>query len=166
MTRFSPLLRLGALTEKEHFGFSWRKSVRPIPTKATPSSSSEAFESLRRVLGEYADWQGYRVSANLSHVPAPVFGFHTKSAETVWKHAQRVADAAPKETTAAIVSKAIDRSEIPVSELTPEDMKMLDMAVNWYLAGKVSGMEQPFPPPFGGNATSGTQKNFPDSGSL
>lgn len=162
IARLSPLLRLGHLTESKPLGFNWRVSTGT----RVPATRTEVLSSLKHVLGEYADWSGYEVPLNPSHVPAPVFGFHTKTAEKVWKHAQQIADAHPKETTAAIVSKAIDRADVPASELTPEDSKMLDMAVNWYLAGKVSGMEQPFPPPYGGNNTSGTQKNFPDSGSL
>lgn len=163
--RLSPLLRLGHLTESQPLGFSWRSSSVKAPVLGT---RAEALSALRQVLGEYSggDWQGYSVPTTLAHTPGPAFGFHTRTAEAVWKHAQQIADAHPKETTAAIVSKAIERAQVPVSELTPEDSKLLDMAVNWYLAGKVSGMEKPWPPPYGGNNTSGTQKNFPDSGSL
>ena len=164
--RLSPLLRVGHLTESRPFGFNWRSSQRFEAKNPSPEGRSTLIQILKTVLGEYADWQGYEVPANVSRTPATAFGFHTKAAEEVWKYAKQIADAYPKEATAAIISKAIDRSEIPVTELTPEDSKMLDMAVNWYLAGKVSGMDQPWPPPYGGNNTSGTQKNFPDSGSL
>lgn len=147
------LLRLGSLTPR---------GALPVVTGFEP----EAVAALRQVLGEYADWQGYVVPINPSHTPAATgFGFHTKAAEVIWNHARKVANAHPKDTTAAIVLKAIELSGLPASELTPEDSKLLEMAVNWYLAGKVGAMT-PVGPPYGGNNASGTQKNFPDTGSL
>ena len=165
-SRLSPLLRLGRLSESRPLGFNWREASQVESVEPVSSKRSDVLKKLKDVLGEYADWQGYSVPINVGRTPATGFGFHTKGAEEIWKYAQRLADAHPKETTASIIGKAIDQSNIPITELTPEDSKMLDMAVNWYLAGKVGGMEQPGPPPYGGNSTSGTQKNFPDSGSL
>lgn len=160
-SRRSPLLRLGHLNESKPLGFSWRSSLEATATRDL------TIEALRKVLGEYADWQGYDVNFNPNNkVPSPLFGFHTPSAEVIWKHAKTIANRHPKETTAGIISKAIERAKIPASELTPEDAKMLDMAVNWYLAGKLSGDQPPTTKPYGGNDTSGTEKNFGDSGSL
>lgn len=158
--RTSPLLRLGRLDERKPLGFSWRTSESPVETR------DSAIQALKAILGEYADWQGFDVNFNPSKTPSPLFGFHTPSAEVVWKYAKKIADRNPKETTAVILSKAIERSKIPVAELTPEDSKMLDMAVNWYLAGKLTGNEPPTTKPYGGNNVSGTEKNFGDSGSL
>lgn len=159
-TRRSPLLRLGHLSESKPLGFSWRSSVGATDTREA------TIDTLRKVLGELADWQGYDVNFNPTKAPSPLFGFHTPSAEVVWKYAKKIADRHPKEATAAIISKAIERSKVPASELTPEDSKMLDMAVNWYLAGKLTGDQPPTTKPYGGNDTSGTEKNFGDSGSL
>lgn len=162
----SPLLRLGRLSETKHFGFDWRTSQSAPVVEAPASKRAEAYKTLRAILGETGGWEGYTVALDVSKAPSPAFGFRTKSAEEVWSFAQKVAEAHPKEASPAIISKAIEQSGIPVSELTPEDMKLLDMAVNWYLAGKITGTESPKTPPYGGNNTSGTQDNFPDSGSL
>lgn len=163
---FSPLLRLGRLNETQPFGFNWRTSQPPPVVEASISERAAVYKALRAILGETGGWEGYTVALNVSKAPSPAFGFRTKSAEEVWTYAQKVAEAHPKEASPAIISKAIEQSGIPVSELTPEDMKLLDMAVNWYLAGKINGTESPKTPPYGGNNTSGTQDNFPDSGSL
>jgi hypothetical protein len=157
---------LGHLSEKNHLGFNWRSSVVPSVRAPELGERTAVFKALRSILGETGGWEGYRVSLDVSKTPSPAFGFRTKSAEEVWVYARKIAEAHPKEASSTIISKAIEQSGIPVSELTPEDMKLLEMAVNWYLAGKITGTESPKTPPYGGNNTSGTQDNFPDSGSL
>lgn len=109
----------------------------------------EALVALRTVLGEATSfWGNNVVSFHMMKTPfnpGPGLSFHTKSAEEVWRIAKQVADEMPKEQTSVIISRAMERMKVLMTELTPEDMKLLEMAVNWYLAGKSAGMEQPAP---------------------
>jgi hypothetical protein len=135
-------------------------SGSPVGDVLSRARFGESFLALRAFIGEATSWWGYSVP-NLAMLktpvnPGPGFGFHTKSAEEVWRLAKVVADENPKEKTVAIIGKAVDRAKVLNTELTPEDMKMLEMAVNWYLAGKSAGMEQPTPPS-NGNKTAGAR---------
>lgn len=109
----------------------------------------EAIATLRAVLGEAASvWGSSAVnlqSLQMPFTPGPGLGFHTRTAEEVWKVAKQVADESPKEKTAVIIGRAVERAQALMTELTPEDMRMLEMAINWYLAGKSGGMEQVTP---------------------
>jgi len=120
----------------------------------------EALLVLKTVIGEGVSWSGYSVPnvsmINMPNTGNPGFGFHTKSAEQVWASAKQVADADPKLKTDDIISKALEQSDSALTELTPEDIRMLEMAINWYLSGKISGMETPTPT-YGGNKTAGAR---------
>jgi len=135
-------------------------SGSPVGDVISRAKFGEAFLTLRSFIGEATSWWGYSVPnfhmMKTPFNPGPGFGFHTKSAEEVWRLAKAVADENPKEKTTAIIGKAVDRANVLITELTPEDMKMLEMAVNWYLAGKSAGMEEPTPP-YNGNKTAGAR---------
>lgn len=120
-------------------------------------SRDESLGLLRAALGEAVAWWGYSVP-NFHQLKMPQtpntggFGFHTVAAERVWAEAKKVADKDPKETTLNIISKACEQAQVTAFELTPEDNSLLDMAINWYLSGKASGMETPTPPANGNKA--------------
>jgi hypothetical protein len=94
------------------------------------------------VEGGAATWSGYQLAnPALVHTPStpapfPGFGFHTKSAEKVWDYAKHIAAENPTSKTDAIIGWALEASKVLAMELTPEDVKMLEMAINWYIAGK------------------------------
>ena len=119
--------------------------VGNVISRATNESSSP----LKQVFGEATSWWGYSVPnlfmLNMPSTPAPFpgFGFHTKTAEVVWDHAKKLAAANPKAKTEEIISKAIEAAKVQASEMTPEDTKMLEMAINWYISGKMWDLRPP-----------------------
>jgi hypothetical protein len=117
--------------------------------KVTSRATNEAVSPLKRVFGEATSWWGYSVPnlfmLNMPSTPAPFpgFGFHTKTAEKVWDQAKKIAAENPKMKTDEIVAKAIEATRSLSTELTPEDGRLLDMAINWYLAGKMWDLKPP-----------------------
>lgn len=66
----------------------------------------------------------------VSDVP-PGFPFHTRSAERIWAFAQLAILTHPEAGPTEIIRLAIQDSEIPITDLTPEDVALLQMAVAW-----------------------------------
>ncbi len=114
----------------------------------------EAVRDLKSIMGEATSWWGYSVpNLHMFRTPqvgAPGFGFRTKAAERVWDFAKKICDEDPKQQTKTIVAKATDQAGVLVTELTPEDGAMLDMAISWYLSGKIAGAAVGAPNRIGG----------------
>lgn len=64
-------------------------------------------------------------------LPAPGFPFRTKTAERVWFFAQFLILQEPLLTPSDIVRQAIAQSKQNINDLTPEDLRLLLMAVEW-----------------------------------
>jgi hypothetical protein len=116
----------------------------PVGAVTSRASMREALNDLKCVFGEATSWWGYSVPHLLmlrtpqNPVQAnPGFGFHTPSAQLVWDEARKLADENPKAETKVIINAALERAKVMVTELTPEDAKLLDMAINWYISGKI-----------------------------
>ena len=102
----------------------------------------EAVGVLQSILGETTSWSGYSlvspalIATPTTPQPFPGFSFHTKSAEKVWEYAKDITSKNPTAKTETIIGWALDASKVLAMELTPEDVKMLEMAINWYITGK------------------------------
>jgi hypothetical protein len=63
------------------------------------------------------------------------FGFRTKTAEVVFMAAADLILEFPQDNAAAILQRAVTRAEIPQWDLTPEDFRLLEMAIEWMQNG-------------------------------
>jgi hypothetical protein len=139
----------------------WAQSVLK-GTKATPKRRKEWEEYARRQrltqdqvnagwahltrMGEATSWWGYSVPHpgmvkmpqrnQMQNSPAPGFPFHTRTAEIVFKKALELIPLHPEKKSAEILKLAIEKSQSPVTELTPEDGRLLDIAISWAQNGK------------------------------
>jgi len=64
-------------------------------------------------------------------MPAPGFPFHTRSAERIWVFAQKLILTHPEAPATEIIRMAAQESRLPLTDLTPEDITLLQMAVDW-----------------------------------
>jgi hypothetical protein len=110
-------------------------------------------EALRRLkaLPEATSWWGYSVPNPLqvktTHQPsggadlqanqqAMGFPFHTRAAEMVLKKAIELIGLYPNKSAKELIGIAVNKSGISVTNLTPEDSHLLNMAVSWAQNGK------------------------------
>ena len=133
------------------------------PVGAAVSRAPNRYEALdvaRKLFTEATSWWGYSVPnlgminmpqtvGDMGSMGAPGFGFHTKSAETAWEEAKKVADKNPKMSTNEIMIQALRNVKIPATELTPEDSSLMEIGINWYLSGMTAGIEKVTPAPSG-----------------
>lgn len=63
--------------------------------------------------------------------PDPSFPYHTKEAGTVWQAALDLIRLYPKEGPAAIFKLALEKAKVKPQEITPEDEKLLQMAIHY-----------------------------------
>lgn len=67
--------------------------------------------------------------AQIANETPPGFPFATRAAELVWSAVQQLARTHKIEEDGELLRMAVEASEVSMSELTPEDMQMLRMAV-------------------------------------
>lgn len=125
------------------------------------SKASDVLDDLKAVFGEATSWSGFALpnihqmkiqpSTGPASMRAPkgagwgetaAFPFHTASAEKVWKEAKKLIFKHKTAGTNEIVRMAIDASGVLGVELTPEDAKLLSMAVDWARNGPPSPVSQ------------------------
>jgi hypothetical protein len=63
--------------------------------------------------------------------PEPSFPYHTKEAGKVWKAALALVDLYPTEGPADILKRALSKAGVKGIEITPEDEKLLQMAIHF-----------------------------------
>lgn len=66
---------------------------------------------------------------------APSWPYRTQSAHVVWDKIKEIAPMMTHATDKELMARAVDQSGIPGIQLTPEDWRMLEMAVEWYRNG-------------------------------
>lgn len=63
------------------------------------------------------------------------FPFSTAQAERLFDYCLKVVDQYPKMKALAVLQKSLDDSGIPGLDVTPEDLKLLELAIGWAQAG-------------------------------
>jgi hypothetical protein len=63
--------------------------------------------------------------------PVVSFPFYTPVARVVWKYAKKILKKEPDVSPLEIVRKAMLASKMSDQEMTPEDFKILEMAISW-----------------------------------
>lgn len=120
--------------------------------------SKDIFEDLKAVFGESIPWTGYEVpninqmkiqperpgNVRVPDGPSPgwaeraAFPFHTASAEKVWASVKKLMFKNKTAQTSEILRMAIEDSGVYGIDLTPEDAKLLAMAIDWARNGPPS----------------------------
>lgn len=81
---------------------------------------------------------------------SPPMPFHTASAQQIWDHLLKNLEKYRDQPTTAAIGQAATDAGISAWELTPEDLRLLDMAVSWAQAG--TRFDDPPPEPVGKSA--------------
>lgn len=66
---------------------------------------------------------------------APAWPYRTQSAHVVWDKIKEILHMHTEKTDAEIMGLAVEQSGIPAMQLTPEDWRMLEMAIEWHRNG-------------------------------
>lgn len=77
-------------------------------------------------------WSGIPVQPERG---ASSWPYRTQSAHVVWNKIKEIAPMLTHVTDKELMSRAIEQAGIPAMQLTPEDWRMLEMAVEWYRNG-------------------------------
>lgn len=114
-------------------------------------------DDLRRVLQETlgapspyrssAAWKGF--SAPLGQLLAPAnrdaaqpWPYRTETAEVVWRTARDLIPKHPELSEVEVLKKAVEISGVDPLDLSPEDWRLLEMAIEWRKNG-VTGQNRP-----------------------
>jgi len=117
-----------------------------------------ALEALRRALKETLGapsgqrssgaWTGYSAPLGAAQALAPnepgwqPFPFRTETAEVLWRYILKMMPLYPALQDMPLIQKAVDESGVSPLDLSPEDWRLLEMAVEWRRNG-LKGMKMP-----------------------
>jgi len=92
-------------------------------------------------------WKGFsapygQLSAPGNRDNAQPWPYRTETAEVVWKHARDLIPKHPELNEADLLKKAIEVSGVNPLDLSPEDWRLLEMAIEWRKSG-VSNLPKP-----------------------
>jgi len=99
-----------------------------------------------------AAWKGFYGSMGQQSVPGNRDGaqqawpYRTQTAEVVWKHASDLIPKHPELDENDILKMAIEISGVDALDLSPEDWRLLEMAIEW----RKNGVTGQTPPRIGG----------------
>jgi hypothetical protein len=103
-------------------------------------------QDLREAFGRPSGtpWAGYSAPLGVpNYKPGPQpFPYRTQTAEVVWKTAQKLIGMHPELDERSILRKAVQDSGINSFDLTPEDWRLLEMAIEWHKNG-TTGLPKP-----------------------
>jgi hypothetical protein len=101
----------------------------------------KALQRLAETLGPLdetgAGWAGYAAPLgvpNYRQGPQP-FPYRTRTAEMVWEAAKKLVPMHPELDEIAILKKAVEVAAINTLDMTPEDWRLLEMAIEYYKSG-------------------------------
>lgn len=83
-------------------------------------------------------WQGYYGAAQVVPPSSSSFPYRTQTAEVVWKHARDLIPKHPELNEADLLKRAIESSGVDPLDLSPEDWRLLEMAIEWRKSGMAS----------------------------
>ena len=94
-------------------------------------------------------WRGYSAPLGGAQIAAPgnrdlqqPWPYRTESAEVVWRHAVKLISAYPAMNEQMILQKAVEDSGVSTLDLSPEDWRLLEMAIEWKKNG-LQGIKKP-----------------------
>lgn len=91
-----------------------------------------------------AGWAGYSAPlGSLSYGSGPQpFPYRTETAEVVWERAKKLIGMHPELDERAVLRKAVQDAGVNSYDLTPEDWRLLEMAIEWLKNG-TTGIPKP-----------------------
>jgi hypothetical protein len=99
--------------------------------------------------GSSAGWKGYSAPLGIGQDLAPgnmdlkqPFPYRTETAEVLWQYVCDLIPKYPELTEREILQKAIEASGVSPMDLSPEDWRLLEMAIEWRKNG-VTGIPKP-----------------------
>lgn len=89
-----------------------------------------------------AAWKGFSAPLGIAQSLAPAnqdaaqpWPYRTETAEVVWKYAKDLIPKHPEMNDADILRKAVEISGVDPLDLSPEDWRLLEMAIEWRKSG-------------------------------
>lgn len=113
-------------------------------------------EELRQLLAETlgapsaggVGWKGYQSPLGAAQPLAPnepgwqPFPYRTETAEVLWREIVKLIPLYPALNDSQIIRKAVEETGVSPLDLSPEDWRLLEMAVEWRRNG-LKGMKKP-----------------------
>lgn len=134
--RFEPVaLTFGALSltiaeDREDF---------PFGMSAAEHRAAEVAADLKEVfsIGENFPFTGYGISTPAAPKMEPVvsFPFHTAVAALIWSTSKKILSKNKNAPPHEILRLALDASKAAPNEITPEDVRLLELAISWAQSG-------------------------------
>lgn len=98
------------------------------------------------VLLEDGGWAGMYATQHLGAGPQAAsqeaWPYRTQAAHAVWSAAKDLISLYPERSTQEVLMLAVREASVAASDLTPEDWRLLEMAVEWYRDG-TTGIPKP-----------------------
>jgi hypothetical protein len=82
-----------------------------------------------------AAWKGTYAPAAVVPPSSPPFPYRTETAEVVWKYVRDLIPKHPEMDEQTVLKRAIELSGVDPLDLSPEDWRLLEMAIEWRKAG-------------------------------
>lgn len=77
-----------------------------------------------------AAWKGFYAPARVIP-PSQAFPYRTETAEVVWKHLRDLIPKHPELDEQGLLKRAIEVSGVDPLDLSPEDWRLLEIAIEW-----------------------------------
>lgn len=107
-------------------------------------------------------WKGFYAPLGQQSAPMNRDGaqqawpYRTQTAEVVWKHASKLIPDHPEMNEADILKKAVEVSGVDPLDLSPEDWRLLEIAIEW----RKNGAAWQKRPRIGGNTPGGPYNSW------
>jgi hypothetical protein len=118
------------------------------------SGIESVLQALRETLGapsgarSSAAWKGYMAPLGAAQPLFPnrddwqPWPYRTETAEVVWRHAAQLVVKHPEMDEQQVLQRAVEISGANPLDLSPEDWRLLEMAIEWRKNG-IKGVKQP-----------------------
>lgn len=128
--------------------------VRPATGSRVSGDQKGVLQALRETLGAPSSggravgWAGYQAPLGAAQPLAPSnkdwspFGYRTETAEVVWRFAKDLIPKHPEMSERQVLQRAVQNAQVNPLDLSPEDWRLLEMAIEWYKNG-LTGMKMP-----------------------
>jgi len=94
---------------------------------------SEFIEILSEVLATPGGWSGFAVTLGnmFPRIGSVSWPYRTATAEKVWGAAKKIIPRYPHLNEREVLRKAVEETGVNPLDLTPEDWRLLEMAIEW-----------------------------------
>jgi hypothetical protein len=102
--------------------------------------ANRALEFLRETIGTvsaghpqgWSGMYGFGIGAGMPNVPSgPSWPYRTQAAEKVWEEVVKLIPKHPEMNEAQLLQRALANTGVQAIDLSPEDWRLLEMAIEW-----------------------------------